>query len=1371
MGKQSQIAELSDATRGVTYTLREVGAGTTDLGRYTSRLECRNAANDEVIPTSASGGAYTLTYPAEDVSSVACTFTNLPPATLTVTKELPGSRFAASDQFTVELREGGASGPIVDTPGNETTQGQGSTVTTGTGTTGKFEVKSATQYTITERGEAGVDLTNYTPSITCTDSTGLQTGLPSNALFDPAAGRSLTLEPGAQVNCVIRNSTTGAGIGVGEGLTCEAGYIYAIASTNPSPGGSSGTGALVDSHGYVYKVNTVTGEAVPALYGEFGATAELPNSWPNTPAGTRYSGRINALAVSQGGLYSYYSTQRTSSLEPAGLPVFRQDNKTGVTTRLAVLDIPANLVRNGVAGASSTVRGGINPTDGIYWISSTEGDTVHHFWAYNTLTGKNYGYVGSLSAPGGPSGGNGDLVFDQDGNMLLVSSTAEAGELWRIANLSAALTGAPRNSATSIDAFVDKAKLTDLDTLGQFNGISFDNDGYLYVSFSDASGNSRLQKLDPNTGRAVAAALTISGLSNPGPYSRSAVDLADCNDPGGLRLQKDYPSRVTGTDNVRLEIAKAGISTSLVGGTATTDGPATGLQDKSAGVIVGVPGGTYVLTETAITGKLTDYSTSLTCVDKTHGNADIEVRKVSQGRYELDFPGVGPTDGELLANVVCTYVNTPNGTLELEKRLASDRADDADQFQVRIRAGGQNVETATTSGTGSTVTDGVTRAVRAQTGPDGVLTYTFDEVGWRNGAELASVLEAYPDPTLTCADVAGLQPEEDLPYELTLADFEGIAPVPGARISCVITNNASAARIAVKKLGSARCLAPGADPTPVTYTYQVTSIGQEPLKDVELTDDKGTPVYVSGDSDEDGILTDDETWLYEMRSSLTEPTTNLAKASAVGVDSGNKTSARDTWSVGEPSALSVTKTSSANGATVKAGDELTYTVTVTNTSDDKDATKVALTDTLPPGVGYVPASARKTYWTGSDAPGGTQTGTWTTTLPDFSFQAKSTVQTFSTVGQVPTGAQLTSYSITLKGSSAHQKNDVAVIGYLPGQTPGTTEPGTTGASAVPTAQRWFYLPYQQFGSGGGGTSGAGTWATRTMAATASGAASGLFSLQWWDYQDSPSHNPDNTASGVQVTLNYTYPVPSTERVQVTDAAHAPAELVTAADDITLQPGESMTVTFKVRVDDPLDPAITMLTNTAVAVSEQAADCPGTGEVTDPVEQPSAPGQPIGVEKRGLNCDVGQPVCALPGAEFALYDVDPTMAGATPLAGGISPDPDDGSRLVSIDLGVPGEYWLVETRAPRGFTLLATPIKFRLTADGIVLDAVDSPTVQLKDGNAFVLQVTDTTPAPLPKSGGDGPWPFLLAGLALFVSAGVVHHRSSRFRGHPTRVAS
>lgn len=147
-----------------------------------------------------------------------------------------------------------------------------------------------------------------------------------------------------------------------------------------------------------------------------------------------------------------------------------------------------------------------------------------------------------------------------------------------------------------------------------------------------------------------------------------------------------------------------------------------------------------------------------------------------------------------------------------------------------------------------------------------------------------------------------------------------------------------------------------------------------------------------------------------------------------------------------------------------------------------------------------------------------------------------------------------------------------------------------------------------------------------------------------------------------------------------------------------------------------------------------------------------PVQQIQVEKLGRNCDTDQPVCELAGAEFAIFDTDPSQAGATALQDGITPVADTPARFVSTALVLPGEYWLVETKAPEGFSLLAEPIRFSLTSEGIVL-AEDNPAVAVSGDDSFTIQVTDATAAQLPKAGGSGLWPFLGAGALFILAAG------------------
>lgn len=120
---------------------------------------------------------------------------------------------------------------------------------------------------------------------------------------------------------------------------------------------------------------------------------------------------------------------------------------------------------------------------------------------------------------------------------------------------------------------------------------------------------------------------------------------------------------------------------------------------------------------------------------------------------------------------------------------------------------------------------------------------------------------------------------------------------------------------------------------------------------------------------------------------------------------------------------------------------------------------------------------------------------------------------------------------------------------------------------------------------------------------------------------------------------------------------------------------------------------------------------------------------------------------LNGSTFAIYNVDPSSQGAQPMA-----QLTGNGALFKSDNLTSGTYWLVETKAPEGHNLLATPVKFTLDSNGITLaDAVNSITVQGDD--KLTIQVADVPAFSLPQTGGEGmgasilPW-MLMSGAAL-----------------------
>lgn len=133
------------------------------------------------------------------------------------------------------------------------------------------------------------------------------------------------------------------------------------------------------------------------------------------------------------------------------------------------------------------------------------------------------------------------------------------------------------------------------------------------------------------------------------------------------------------------------------------------------------------------------------------------------------------------------------------------------------------------------------------------------------------------------------------------------------------------------------------DPDPVTYRYQLTNPGDDPLAIVSLTDDKCAPVTrISGDTNANNKLDPGETWVYTCTQTLTEDTTNTA--TAVATDSaGNQHQRSDTASV-DVIAPDITLDKSATLTEIGAGQTATYTYVVTTGSGDVPLAQVSVTD-------------------------------------------------------------------------------------------------------------------------------------------------------------------------------------------------------------------------------------------------------------------------------------------------------------------------------------------------------------------------------------------------------------------------------------------
>ena len=162
-----------------------------------------------------------------------------------------------------------------------------------------------------------------------------------------------------------------------------------------------------------------------------------------------------------------------------------------------------------------------------------------------------------------------------------------------------------------------------------------------------------------------------------------------------------------------------------------------------------------------------------------------------------------------------------------------------------------------------------------------------------------------------------------------------------------------------------------------------------------------------------------------------------------------------------------------------------------------------------------------------------------------------------------------------------------------------------------------------------------------------------------------------------------------------------------------------------------------------------------------------------------------PLYPLSGAEFAIYNANPnTDANATVVKTLTQATATDGYYWSVSDLNLDTAYWLVETKAPAGHSLLPQPIEFKLTSrpsgSGTTVELAADLTDQAKWATSAVqafsseatgrsgpegfmvgqtrkatILVKDTEVGELPKAGSTGIYPYIGAAAVLMTGAMVM----------------
>lgn len=199
---------------------------------------------------------------------------------------------------------------------------------------------------------------------------------------------------------------------------------------------------------------------------------------------------------------------------------------------------------------------------------------------------------------------------------------------------------------------------------------------------------------------------------------------------------------------------------------------------------------------------------------------------------------------------------------------------------------------------------------------------------------------------------------------------------------------------------------------------------------------------------------------------------------------------------------------------------------------------------------------------------------------------------------------------------------------------------------------------------------------------------------------------------------------------------------------TVPVGGSATITYSVTVKSPTagDRVLTNVVSSpgCVPVDGQTPDCTTTHRVPINVviEKIGESAEATWVPMDGSAWAIHDDASGAPGAVNADYTVDPVQ-GKT-------------GRFQVSDIA-PGTYWLEETRAPDGFSLLAEAVQFTVAANGSVTIGQGNGggvvTAADADGDGtFLITVRDVPALQMPETGGTGPWPFITAGAALLLTA-------------------
>lgn len=297
--------------------------------------------------------------------------------------------------------------------------------------------------------------------------------------------------------------------------------------------------------------------------------------------------------------------------------------------------------------------------------------TQYRFNLFKYLRGSGaqyLGYVPVYQSTTPTRSANGDLAFDEEGNLFLLFH--DGVRTVRIVpvmadNLRKAESGLNFGDfSTRVNYEIPAQNVTDLRVDvpqgTEFNGLAFNYDGNLIVENSSSGSPATMRLVDPGTGTVIrSTTLPSSGWAY-------GTDLASCNGFPTVELKKNVVGRVKDSDQFRLEILREVDSfNQRVVASAETEGTDNGVQGEQAGPVSAASGKVYRVRETGIAqagsnvspADLDNYDVTLRCIDKSI-NRPISVTQVRGAKHEWQFT-VPNAANFSVPQISCTYSNEP----------------------------------------------------------------------------------------------------------------------------------------------------------------------------------------------------------------------------------------------------------------------------------------------------------------------------------------------------------------------------------------------------------------------------------------------------------------------------------------------------------------------------------------------------------------------------------------------------------------------------------------------------------------------------------------------------------------------------------------